>query len=168
MIISILNLEFLYLFNGVDVFNQRCDQNRAGLKQNLEKKTQCTIQRVLCFSVPDHPRTSSNSHKLAVKGRLALLQGSPIQPNRRCGAGSLTKGYEFFYNLHDSECPFNVRPGGPLTVCKWPSEYKTFSSRESATRKNVRHAAPTILSFSLLSRAFTELKTLFQCFQSVP
>ena len=67
--------------------------------------------------------------------------------------------------MHDSECPFNVRPGGPLTVCKGPSEYKTFSCRESATRQNVRHAAPSISSCSLLSRAFTELKTPFQCFK---
>ena len=43
-----------------------------------------------------------------------------------------------------------------MTVCKGPSEYKTFSSRQSATRQNVWHAAPSISSFSLLSRAFTE------------
>ena len=67
---------------------QRFVHNRAGLKQNLGEKTQCTIQRVLCSSVPDHPRASSNSHKLAVKGQPALPQGSRFQPNRRCGVHS--------------------------------------------------------------------------------
>ena len=41
--------------------------------------------------MPDHLRAFSNSHQLAVKALLALLQGSPIRLSRRESASSLTK-----------------------------------------------------------------------------
>ena len=55
------------------------------------KKNREHVRRIDLSSVPDHLRAFSNSHQLAVKGRLAQLQGSPFRPNRWESAGPLTK-----------------------------------------------------------------------------
>ena len=84
----------------------------SGPEAKFRDKTHCTFRRVLCSSVPGHLRASSNSHKLVVKGRLALPQGSPIQPNRRHRAGSLTNSYEFLVTCMSRNA---TKSSGPAT-----------------------------------------------------